>query len=232
MDSNQRQRHRQQKGETKPASQTTPPISGRLFRTPGTRKRGPYESCIRQPEPAPHEYQYRPTREECRARAALQVDNCILSTVELQGYGQGSVEAPVRADPSRDIGHAREPRRCHALGLTVDNMPDVIYCKAASPAQRGRNRIPVWYALACAVWGYGLRSMCASDRTRAEAPRFNLAPVTTETAKPGRAVPLRRLADLRRALCRLPSPPFYPESRGTSKGKPQADSPPQMDRSI
>lgn len=83
-------------------------------------------SAPREPYPNP--------RQEPPPRAALQVDNCTLSTVEHQGYGQGSVEAPVRADPSRGIGHAREPRRCHALGLTVDNVPDVIYCKAA----RGR----------------------------------------------------------------------------------------------
>lgn len=83
-------------------------------------------SAAREPHPNP--------RQEPPPRAALQVDNCTLSTVERQGYGQGSVEAPVRADPSRGIGHAREPRRCHALRLTVDNVPDVIYCKAA----RGR----------------------------------------------------------------------------------------------
>lgn len=84
-------------------------------------------SATREPHPNP--------RQEPPPRAALQVDNCTLSTVERQSYRQGSVEAPVRADPSRGIGHAREPRRCHALGLTVDNVPDVIYCKAARRRQ-------------------------------------------------------------------------------------------------
>ena len=95
-------------------------------------------SAAREPHPNP--------RQEPPPRAALQVDNCTLSTVEHQGYGQGSVEAPVRADPSRGIGYAREPRRCHALGLTVDNVPDVIYCKAA----RGRQGAASWHSILCA----------------------------------------------------------------------------------
>ena len=95
-------------------------------------------SAPREPHPNP--------RQEPPPRAALQVDNCTLSTVERQGYGQGSVEAPVRADPSRGIGHAREPRRCHALRLTVDNVPDVIYCKAA----RGRQGAASWHSVLCA----------------------------------------------------------------------------------
>ena len=97
------------------------------------------------PASAPREPHSNP-RQEPPPRAALQVDNCTLSTVEHQGYGQGSVEAPVRADPSRGIGHAREPRRCHALGLTVDNVPDVIYCKAA----RGRQGAASWHSSLCA----------------------------------------------------------------------------------
>ena len=90
-------------------------------------------AILSNPASASHEPHPNP-RPEPPPRAALQVDNCTLSTVEHQGYGQGSVEAPIRADPRRGIGHAREPRRCHALGLTVDNVHDVIYCKAA----RGR----------------------------------------------------------------------------------------------
>ena len=97
------------------------------------------------PASAPREPHSNP-RQEPPPRAALQVDNCTLSTVEHQGYGQGSVEAPVRADPTRGIGQAREPRRCHALGLTVDNVPDVIYCKAA----RGRQGAASWHSVLCA----------------------------------------------------------------------------------
>lgn len=83
--------------------QTTPPTSGRLFVTPRTRKRVLYVLRIRQLEPAPHQYRYRPTLEECRPRASLQVDNCDLSTVQLQSTARPAAagqERRARAEAS------------------------------------------------------------------------------------------------------------------------------------
>ena len=84
--------------------QTTPPTSGRLLVTPGTRKRAPYVLRIRQLEPAPPESLYRPTLEECRPRASLQVDNCDLSTVEHQSTGRPAAAGQAKRARAEALG--------------------------------------------------------------------------------------------------------------------------------
>lgn len=88
----------------KSTPQTTPPTGGRLFVTPRTRKRVLYVLRIRQPEPAPHQYRYRPTLEECRPRASLQVDNCDLSTVELQSTSRPAAASQARRARAEALG--------------------------------------------------------------------------------------------------------------------------------
>ena len=117
------------------------------------------------------------------------------------------------------------------LRLTVDKSPDVIYCKEARPAQRGRNRVPERYALALCrlgLWyaldvriclspsrGISMQPPAGYDRDRQAGARRT---ATTFTRLAARLVPFTVI-------------PILAGIRIAGNASMQVDRPPQMDKS-
>lgn len=117
------------------------------------------------------------------------------------------------------------------LRLTVDKSPDVIYCKEARPAHRGRDGVPerdalalcrlgLWYALDVRIClnpsrGISMQPRAGYDRDRqAEARRT----ATTFTRLAARLVPFTVI-------------PILAGNRTGRNNRTPADRPPQMDKS-